>query len=186
MAMSTHRNILVLTSCAKSKATEASPAEQLYTGRSHTALMAGVEAARDRGFDVDVWIVSAGLGLIHGSLVCDPYNTTFSGERQATIRRRARALNIPADVAELLAGEYDLALVLLGRDYLIAADLGAVTEFGGPVLAVTSPSMVRLLPDDPRVEPVTIDRAFAEEELGGLRVFKGAWARRFLYALEPW
>jgi hypothetical protein len=179
------RRVLVITSCTGRKDGPA-PAEQLYTGDQHVALMAGVEAARDRGFDVDVWIVSAGLGVVHGSTVCDSYNITFSGESQATIRRRARALNIPADVAELLAGEYDLALVLLGRDYLIASELGNVSEFGGgPVMVAVAPSALRLLPDDPHIFPELIDKARAKRLRGQIRA-KGEWAQEFLHDLEPW
>jgi hypothetical protein len=179
------RRVLVITSCTGRKDGPA-PAEELYTGDQHVALMAGVEAARERGFDIDVWIVSAGLGVVHGSTVCDSYNITFSGESQATIRRRARALNIPADVAELLAGEYDLALVLLGRDYLIASDLGNVSEFGGgPVRVAVAPSALGLLPDDPHIFPELIDKARAARLRGQIRA-KGEWAQEFLHDLEPW
>jgi uncharacterized protein DUF6884 len=177
--------VIVLTSCTGSKVAFPEEAERLYTGRHHTALMQGVTAARNAGLNVEVWIVSAGLGVIHGSTVCEPYDATFAGQPQAAIRQRAQALGIPKEVRELLAGDYDIALVLLGRDYLIATDLIDVEEFGGPVMVPVAPSALGLLPDNPHIFPEPLDAA-AVVRLGGQVKAKGEWARRFLTDLEPW
>lgn len=37
-------------------------AEEIYIGQQHHRLMRGVRAARSRGVEVDVWILSAGMG----------------------------------------------------------------------------------------------------------------------------
>jgi Family of unknown function (DUF6884) len=177
--------VIVLTSCTGSKVSFPEEAERLYTGRHHTALMEGVAAARNAGLNVEVWIVSAGLGLLSGTEVVEPYDATFSGLGTAAIQRTASELDIPEAVRELLASDYDLALVALGRDYLTAVDLGDDMDFVGHTFVAVSPSASDLVPDAPNVHPVMIDADLAAD-LGGQVKAKGEWARRFLMDLEPW
>jgi len=98
-------------------------AEAIYTGQHHQRLMAGVAAARDVGICVDVKIVSAGYGLISGERRIAPYNMTFSGLSRWAIRASGKALTLPGGFESALSNPSDLALVLLGRDYLAACGL---------------------------------------------------------------
>src|SRR5690348_7730055 len=55
------------------------PAEDMYTGEQHARLMSGVQTIRKSLSDdaVDVWILSAGYGLISGHVRIVPYECTF-------------------------------------------------------------------------------------------------------------
>ena len=67
-------------------------AEHLYAGEYWTAGMKLRSLARER-FDVHVWVVSAGFGLIGiGQRIC-PYGATFSaGQADSVVRRTARSM----------------------------------------------------------------------------------------------
>src|SRR4051794_27231895 len=54
-------------------------AEDFYTGQQHLRLMRGVKQLRDKlgAESVDLWILSAGYGLIPGSRQIVPYECTF-------------------------------------------------------------------------------------------------------------
>jgi hypothetical protein len=63
------------------------PAGQLYRGRQHIQLMKGIELLR-RTFGpevVDLFILSAGFGLVPEHQPLPPYNATFSGLPPASI-----------------------------------------------------------------------------------------------------
>src|SRR5438067_2531132 len=63
------------------------PAESLYAGGQHGALMNGIEAIRSRTkkdgspFEIDLWILSAGFGLVSGHAKLPPYDCTFNDMR---------------------------------------------------------------------------------------------------------
>lgn len=112
------------------------PAEEMYTGEQHLRLMRGVKYARTAGYEVDVWIVSAGYGLIHGSQVIAPYNVTFSNMRPAQLRDWSLHLGVHQSLRNLLKQPADGALVLLGDRYLQAAALEHVTDVAYPAWAI--------------------------------------------------
>ena len=100
------------------------PAEKMYTGQHHVRLMRGVEAVRTQtSHTLDLWILSAGYGLIPTDKAAAPYDCTFSNMRKSELRRWSRSLSIPTDVREVLARPFDLGLVLLSNDYLAACEL---------------------------------------------------------------
>src|SRR5690242_13610196 len=57
------------------------PAEDLYTGQQQTRLMGGVRKIRKSfGEDaINIWILSAGYGLIPSNRKIVPYECTFQG-----------------------------------------------------------------------------------------------------------
>ena len=73
------------------------PAEELYTGQQHVRLMRGVQALRTSGkeTDIDLWILSAGYGLVPGDRRLVPYDCTFDGMRKRELREWADFLGVP-------------------------------------------------------------------------------------------
>ena len=53
---------------------------------------------------------------------------------EAELRKWAATLGLPVAFREPVADPYDLALVLLGHDYLDACALDASVKLGGPTL----------------------------------------------------
>src|SRR5687768_14802066 len=117
----------VITSCTGRKLAlapgDTAPAERLYCGQHHVRLMRGVEYLRGAGATVDVWIVSAGHGLVHGAEPLATYEKTFQGRRRLERHAMASQLGIPQAIGAVLASRADLTIVLLGDDYLQACQL---------------------------------------------------------------
>ena len=125
--MDDHRSIVVITSCTGLKAIgsgdQSLPAEEFYVGAQHRRLMRGVDSLRSSNseLEVDVWIVSAGHGLVRGRDRLSFYDTSFSGLPRREIEGRGAALGIPDELGALLARPSILNLLLLGDDYLGAS-----------------------------------------------------------------
>lgn len=114
-------------------ATYRTQAEAIYTGQQHVRLMRGVGEARQvlGAETLDLWVLSAGYGLIPGSQEIVPYECTFNGMKSGELRAWADHLGIPAAMRNLLAEPYDLALLLLGDGYMKACDLDETVQLGG-------------------------------------------------------
>ena len=99
-------------------------AGQIYTGMQHQRLMEGIEALRSAyGKEiVDLYVVSAGYGLISEDREVVPYEVTFNTMNGTAIKEWSQHLGIHHDLGELVQ-KYDLALFLLGDKYLKAVDL---------------------------------------------------------------
>ena len=116
------------------------PAEELYTGQQHVRLMRGVADFRaahptnGKGSALDLRILSAGYGIVSGLQKLVAYEATFQGMGKTELRKWAATLGVPAAFREAVATPYDLALVLLGDDYLDACALDASVKLGGPTL----------------------------------------------------
>lgn len=115
----------------------AMPAESLYTGDEHRHIKTAVERFEEIA-DVDWRILSAGFGLVHSDTEIPSYECTFKDDdsvrsrverlgydpaamtRAKRIRAVADELAIGTDIEARMADEFDVAFVLLGRDYLLA------------------------------------------------------------------
>lgn len=169
-------NILVITSCTNKKKLYRCPAEEMYLGEQHKRLMAGVNACRQRGDEVDLRIVSAKYGVIDGATIIDPYNITFKGMARKEIRRRADELNIPAHFKLLLQLRYSKALVLLGDDYLSAVDSRVDMKLGSPTTFICA--FKATVPYG--VSRIDVDNNAAREYGCGMLGLRGELARRWL------
>src|SRR5829696_5434417 len=109
------------------------PAAELYTGQQHVRLMRGIERHRTT-FDIDLWVLSAGYGLVPAERNLAPYDATFAGMKKGTLHGWANQLGVPGAVRDLLVHEYDLGLILLGDSYLEACALDEKVKLGGPAL----------------------------------------------------
>ena len=99
-------------------------AAEMYTGRQHTLLMTGLEQIRESYGQkvVDLYIISAGYGLLNESDVILPYNVTFAGLRKTELVACSNRLQLHERV-ETLTDNYDLVFFLLGAEYVQALQL---------------------------------------------------------------
>lgn len=121
------------------------PARELYTGNQHREARAGVDLLAAAGVNVAFKIVSAGYGLVDQHDVLAPYETTFGdlGAREAD--DWAGQLRISQALNAALA-QADLAVFLLGENYLRAAGLPLDTRPDQALVWLTSAAQARKLP----------------------------------------
>jgi hypothetical protein len=103
--------------------------------------------------------------------------------RRQQLKRRAARLGIPTAVAELLRVRRRLAILLLGDNYLRAAELSSVLELRAPTLVLTSPHGATRLPAMPALHPIPLDNGDARRFSCGLVALKGDLAARLLICL---
>jgi hypothetical protein len=183
-------SILILSACTATKTTKGSErpllAEELYAGQQHRRLMRGVQAYRaagEPGGRLELQILSAGHGVVAADQPLRSYDASFTGMRRAQLRRRAARLGVPKAVSSLLAPRRRLAVLLLGEDYLNAAQLGADSELGAPTLVFTSPRVAARLPALSGLHPIALDNHDARRLSCGLVALKGELAARLLLRL---
>jgi hypothetical protein len=161
-------------------------AEELYTGQQHVRLMRGVQAIREQGnsngtpLKLDLWVLSAGYGLIPSDRKLAPYETTFQGMKSKEIREWGDSLNIPTEFRKLVEEKYNLCLVLLGDGYLSACNLDASVKFGGQTLLFCGTGMAKKLPRLANVRVVTLSNPEAKRFSCALVGLKGELAARLL------
>lgn len=185
--MSDAKSILILTSCTATKVSlRQAPAEVMYAGQQHQRLMRGISTYRGAGQPagpLELFIVSAGRGVIAGDRRIRSYDATFSGMRRQQLQRQARKLKVPRAVAELLATPRQLTLLLLGDSYLQAAEISEKTVLGSPTIAFTSPRSARRLPVREGLHVVALDNSQAKRFSCGLVSLKGELVGRMLTTL---
>jgi hypothetical protein len=165
------------------------PAEEVYTGQQHLRLMRGVVAFRaayptnGKGPALDLRILSAGYGIVHGSQQLAPYEATFQGMPKAELRKWADTLAVPAAFRNTVAGPYDLAVVLLGDDYLEACRLDTSLKLGGPTLLFCGKNTLKKIPTMTNLHAVALTNAEAKRFSCGLVALKGELASRILSRL---
>lgn len=115
-------------------------AEDLYTGQQHLRLMDGVRGVRESlGADnVELFILSAGYGLIGAGRGVVPYECTFQGMKKGELRSWAEHLKVGEDARRVFRTPADFTLVLLSDPYLRALALDGEVEFASPVLFFAS------------------------------------------------
>ena len=162
------------------------PAEDLYSGQQHVRLMRGVKAFREAhptngaGPSLDLQILSAGYGMVHGSRELAPYEATFAGMKVKDLRSWADQIGVPQDFRKVLAQPYDLALVLLGDSYLKACAVDDTLELGGPTLFFCGARMAKKLPELSGMTVVPLSNPDAKRFSCGLVALKGELAARLL------
>lgn len=104
------------------------PAVELYKGVQHIRLMEGVKLLRKTliSYSIDVFILSAGYGLIPETAMIAPYEVTFNTMKGHEVDEWSSFLNIHQDFENIIAN-YDLVFVLLGDNYLRAVSFPVKT-----------------------------------------------------------
>lgn len=171
--------VLVITACTASKQEGSHPAGELYTGAQHQYVMRGA-----RRVAAEVWIVSAGYGLVPADRVISNYDTTFQGLNALRAASAGAKLGIGKDLRTLLATPYDLAVVALGQAYLNAALFYAVKAFGGPTIALVAAEASKLLSPSPRLKVVPIGTHHLKRFGAGKVAVKGRVVEQICKFLE--
>ncbi len=174
----------------KELAASMKPAARMYTGQQHVRLMRGVDAWSKAPAangtaprELALYILSAGHGLIPGKRRIAPYECTFSGMKARELLAWADQLEVPAAFRRVLAGRYDLGLLLLGEDYLRACRLDATVKLGGPTLLFCGQAASRRLPNLPGLRAVPLSNPDATRFSCPLVALKGELAARLLARL---
>lgn len=140
------------------------PAEDMYTGQQQLRLQRGRQRFLGRARDAarinraDLWLLSAGYGLLKSTKPIAPYECTFKALTEAQTVRWAVQLGVPQAIRQVLAAPYDLGLILLGKRYLLACALDADVRLGGPTLLFTSASLLKHIPELPGLRMVVLDK----------------------------
>lgn len=160
-------------------------AKDLYSGQQHVRLMRGIEYSHtlDKPMDIDLYIVSAGYGLVTGDKKLPPYEVTFSGMKKSELRKWADHLHIPEDFRKAVEQPYDLALILLGDNYLAACDLDANLQLGGPTLFFCGSLQAKKFPIIDKAKIIPLKNSDAKTFSCGLVGLKGELAYRVLRRL---
>jgi hypothetical protein len=152
--------------------------------------MRGVGAYRHAGEPagpLDLYIVSAGRGVLAGNEPLRNYDATFTGMRRQELHHHAEQLGVPAAVVELLATPRRLVVLLLGEDYLEAARVAEITELGSRTLVFASPRSATALPALAGMTAIPLNNGDARRFSCALVGLKGELAARLLTRLanEP-
>jgi hypothetical protein len=180
-------SILVLSSCTSRKDPRASedrlfPAEEIYLGEQHRRLMRGIHAFRRSPLtgNLDLRIVSAGLGLIPGERRIAPYDATFQAMPKDEIDRRAEAMRIPQEVGALLQQERAMNIILLGSEYMRAAGFLQHQTFSALTLIFCSKEWVSHFRGNPSIITIPSGHQQGRDLRCGLVWIKGEMASRLL------
>lgn len=165
-------------------ATKLTPAERLYTGMQHARLMRGVNAIRAYpGAALDLKILSAGYGLVSSDRLLAPYEATFIGMPKKEARAWAEKLKIAEDFRSAVREPFDLALILLGDDYLDACRFDESVVLGGPTIVFSGQAAAKKLPRLANLNVVILGNADAKRFGCALIGLKGELAARILERL---
>ncbi|MEA5547656.1 tRNA-guanine transglycosylase DpdA, partial [Limnoraphis robusta CCNP1324] len=142
----------------------------------------GVNRLRERlgNSILDVWIVSAGYGLISEARIIAPYEATFNSMGRKRAIAWAQTLRIHDSFEHLVEG-YDLVFLLLGDKYLRALQLPVnMREDQSAVLLLANSSVASLPPMRSRTALVGLGPADAKRFRYGLVGLKGRLMRTVL------
>lgn len=165
------------------------PAEAMYTGQQHIRLMRGIRSLREQNqynaspIKLDLWIVSAGYGIIPSDRIVAPYECTFQGMKSKDLRRWADRLKVPEQFREVVRDQYNFGLILLGGDYLSACSLDPTVTFGGPTLLFCGSNVAENLPSLPNLRSMILSNPEAQTFHCGHIGLKGEVASRLLAQL---
>lgn len=161
-------------------------AGEIYTGEQHVRLMRGVNAYRDGAAnkrEIDLYILSAGYGIIPETRKIAPYECTFADMKAKDLMEWAKRLRVPQDFRKVVAQPYDSGLILLGDNYLKACMIDASVKFGGPTLLLCGSGTAKKLPQLYNLRVVTLSNSEAKRFSCGLVGLKGELAGRLLKRL---
>lgn len=164
------------------------PAAEMYTGTQHLQLLEGVSALRNSfGKDiVDLFIVSAGYGLISETKPIAPYEVTFNNMDANDTISWARFLKIHEDLERLLRSEsYKCVFFLLGSSYLRALEFpvrGSVNNERFIFLA--GKTSFRYIPDGDPYYVLEVEKKEAQAFGYGLVGLKGFLFKLFAYEIQ--
>lgn len=115
---------------------ESVQARVMYRGSQHRAIVRAVDLLREvEGVHVDLFIISAGFGLLKEHDSVPPYDCSFNELRKEEILLRSEMLEIPASFQLICEDDYDLIYLALGKKYLTALGSAWLAATNGLVVA---------------------------------------------------
>ena len=99
------------------------PAGKMYTGYQNRELAAATDGLRAvKGVEVDMYIISAGFGMLKETTLIPPYECSFNNMNKAEILERAEYLGIREAFRGICGRNYDLLYLALSKKYMLALD----------------------------------------------------------------
>jgi hypothetical protein len=144
--------------------------------------MQGVEKFREHYgvASVDLWILSAGYGIIPSDQKIVPYDSTFRGMSADEIVAWSKYLQIPQGAREIFCKKLDLLIILLGRDYMKSLALGEDVVFHSPTLFFVSQTSKKYVTGIGRRRDIIVSRSDPQHFACGMIGLKGEIAKRLL------
>ena len=160
-------------------------AEEMYTGLQHIRLLDGMNSYREQhgGDSLELWVLSAGYGIISGNQQIAPYECTFQGMKPLALKDWSSQLGIPTAARKVFASPADLTLVLLGDDYLKALQLDEEVCFGSPTIFLTSEGAKKQIKGQGTFLKIPLTNKDAKRFSCGLVGVKGEVTKRLLRRL---
>lgn len=157
-------------------------AEDLYTGQQHVRLMDGVRLVRERVGDesVNLYILSAGYGLIPGTHTVVPYECTFQGMKKRELSEWSAHLRLSENARRVFATHADLTVVLLGDSYIRALGLDDTVQYVSPTIFLASEKTSAYIHGHGPVRTVKLSNREAKLFSCGLTGLKGELGKRIL------
>ena len=163
------------------------PAGEMYTGQQHARLMRGVEYVRSGPpprIHVDLYVVSAGYGLVHEKHPIVPYECTFNTLSSNESRKLILRTGVVESFRRLVAEPSDCTLVLLGNTYLRLLDISPYLTFGGRTIFLSGDRAAKRLRSIKGVEAIALSNENARQFSCGMVGLKGEVAARMLKAMS--
>ena len=161
------------------------PACDMYTGDQHLRLMQGISEFKAHNHKVELYIVSAGYGLLHETQHIAPYECTFSTMTAKQINEWSTTLQIPQQCAKVFSqNSFDLVIVLLGDKYLRALQLSNSTEFNSPTIFLCANKSKELIKGQGKIFTVPLAATEAKQFHCGLVGLKGEVAKLLLMRMR--
>ena len=149
----------------------------MYTGMQHLRLMEGVSLLRSSFTKdlIDVYIISAGYGLIEENKSIVPYEVTFNSMNNQEIKEWSKLLKINDSVSSLInTNKYDFVIFLLGDKYIRALDLPLdLKHITTKLIFLASNTSKKLIPINESYKFLEVGQKDASEFSYGLVGLKG-------------
>jgi hypothetical protein len=133
--------------------------------------------------NVELWILSAGYGLISGDRQIVPYESSFKGMKSAELRKWSEHLRVAESAQKFFAGPASLNLILLGNSYLKALCLDDSFRISTPTLFLASNGALNRIKGKGKIVAVPLSNREARRFSCGLVALKGELAKRILVRL---
>lgn len=158
------------------------PAAELYTGQQHLRLLKGISNFKETcpEAEINLWIVSAGYGLIPAYKPIVPYECTFQGMGVKELQSWSTFLKIPDAVRTFFLQNSDLTIVLLSESYLRALALDGNVYYASPTLFMLSKNTRKYVMGQGQYHRLTLQTADTRRFSCGFVGLKGEVARRLL------
>lgn len=163
------------------------PAAQMYTGQQHVRLMEGIRAVREiesSPLSVELFILSAGYGLIAEDRQIAPYECTFNSLSAGQSEELMQRTGSVERFHEMVQQPSDLNLILLGNSYLRFLNISSSLRVASPTLFIAGKNTAERLLEVPMVQTLSLTNYDAQRFSCGMVGLKGEIASRMLRRLS--